>query len=88
MNSKKNDNQPVTGVFIFSKEMKNDGEIVSRGGRPITHIETNKYSGRGKVHSIQTNQEKEKWHKTWWGVILIGLLVTIIGGVILFLITK
>lgn len=88
MNSKQNDNEPVSGVFIFSKEMQNDGEIVSRGGKSITHIVTDKYSGIGKVHSIQTNQEKEKWHQTWWGVILIGLSITIVGGIILFLITK
>ena len=26
---------------------------------------------------------KQSWHQTWWGQLIIGLIVTIIGGIIL-----
>lgn len=27
----------------------------------------------------------DPWHKTWWGQILIGLIIVIIGGVIIYI---
>lgn len=81
-------NDPVTGVFIFSKEIKNDGRIISEGKRPITHIKTEKYSGKGIVQSKQENTAIDKWYQSWWGIVIIGLFITVTGGLILYFITK
>ena len=81
---REDNNDPITGVFIFGKEIQNNGKISSEGTRPITHITTDKYSGEGVIESKQIIHI-EKWHKTWWGNALVGLLVTVIGGFILFL---
>lgn len=81
-------NNPTTGVFIFSKKVENKGSIISEGIRPITHIQTDKYSGSGIVQSKENKLIIEKWYQKWWGQLFIGLIVTIIGGLILWLITK
>lgn len=81
-------NDPVTGVFIFSKEIKNDGQIISEGKRPITHIEAQKYSGKGLVQSKQVKIVIDKRYQGWWGTILMGLFITVVGGLILYFITK
>ncbi len=78
-------NDPITGVFLFGKEVKNDGEIISKGARPITHIQADKYSGKGSVKSIQTKAENEKWFQKWWiKYLLFPLVVLLLGGFIIF----
>ena len=71
-------NDPVTGVFIFSKEMKNDGKIISEGKRPVTHIQTEQYSGKGLVQSKQTVTVKERLYEKWW----VQLIFVVVGGLI------
>lgn len=85
---KTENNDPITGNFIFAKNIINDGKIISEGKRPINHIQTEYYSGKGVVQSKQTNTASNKWHQSWWGIILIGLFITILGGLILYLFTK
>lgn len=88
MGDETHSNDPVTGVFLFSKEVKNDGQIVSEGKKPVTHIETEKYSGKGLIKSKQMGSTIEKWHQTCWGKVAIGLFITVTSGLIVFLITK
>lgn len=78
MNEELDNNDPVTGVFIFSKEMKNDGKIISEGKRPVTRIQTEHYSGKGLVQSKQIVTVKEKWYQKWW----IQLIFVVTGGLI------
>lgn len=85
---KTENNDPVTGNFIFAKNIINDGRIISEGKRPINHIQTENYSGKGLVQSKQTNATSDKWHQKWWGTILIGLFITIVGGFMLYIFTK
>lgn len=81
MNDIKN---PITGIFIFGKEIKNNGKFISEGTRPVIHIQTDKYSGGGVVKSKETKSYSEKWYQKWWGQIVIA----VIGGLILWFITK
>lgn len=78
MNKESDKNDPVTGVFIFSKEMKNDGKIISEGKRPVTHIQTEQYSGKGLIQSKQIFTVNEKWYQKWW----VQLIFIVVGGLI------
>ena len=88
MEKEKNNTDPITGVFIFAKDIKNDGQIISEGKRPITNIQTNNYSGKGTLKSIQTKLTRDKWYQTWWGMIITGLFVMVVGGLILYSLHK
>lgn len=77
------DGMPFGGVFIFSKVIKNDGMIHSEGKQAITQIKSEKYSGKGKVLAESTRALNGKWHQAWWGTIIIGISVTVIGGILL-----
>lgn len=85
---KTENNDPITGNFIFAKNVINDGKIVSEGKRPINHIQSENYSGKGLVQSTQINRTNDKWYQSWWGTILIGLFVTVVGGSLLYVFTK
>jgi len=52
--------------------------------------ETIKFSQVGEDNIIINLSEikKEKWHTSWWGKIIIGLLITVIGGLIIYYFTK
>lgn len=79
MENNKN-NSPNTGIFLFSKKVKNDGEIISKGENPFIHIQTDDYSGNGKMKSTQTRRlVKENWYQKWW----IKFLLTVISGLII-----
>lgn len=39
-----------------------------------------------KKPNINLYKPKENWHQRWWGQLLIGVIITIIGGIILALI--
>lgn len=78
MNEKENNIDPVTGVFIFSKEIKNDGKIISEGKRPITHIQTEQYSGKGLAQSKQIVAEKIKFYQKWW----VQIIFVVVGGLL------
>lgn len=80
------DRIPFGGVFIFSKVIKNDGVIRSEGKQAITQIESEKYSGEGKMLAESLDVSYGKWHQAWWGTIIIGISVTAIGGILLKLI--
>ena len=84
--SKKQEGGKIQGcqVFIFSKDIKNDGKIVSSGDRAKTHIETETYSGTGSVESHSQELQKENWFKKYTTEIIVGLTVTIIGGLVLY----
>ncbi len=85
---KTENNDPVTGNFIFAKNIVNDGRFISKGKRPVNYIQTENYSGKGLVQSKQINIMRDKWHQSSWGVISIGLFVTVVGGLILYFFTK
>lgn len=48
--------------------------------------ETIKFSQVGEDNIIinLSKIKKEKWHTSWWGQIIIGLLITVIGGLIIY----
>lgn len=73
---KNKNNEPITGVFLFANKVKNDGQIISEGNNPITHIETNDYSGTGILQSKQTRVNSVE---KWW----IKFILTIISGLII-----
>jgi hypothetical protein len=70
-------------VVIISEDMKNDGRIVSTGAGAKTHIETKKYRGTGAVESNAKQTVKESWLKKNLTQVVIGIAVTVIGGLIL-----
>ncbi|UPT63916.1 MAG: hypothetical protein M0D54_05060 [Hyphomonadaceae bacterium JAD_PAG50586_4] len=46
-------------------------------------------AGRHGVHvrAPASQPRKAKWFETWWGIALSGVIVTVIGGLILFALT-
>ncbi|OGH19339.1 MAG: hypothetical protein A2868_01610 [Candidatus Levybacteria bacterium RIFCSPHIGHO2_01_FULL_40_15b] len=85
--TKKQEGGKIEGgqVFIFSKDVKNDGQIISTGEGAKTHLETEKYSGRGSVESHQHNGRVTIWYEKWWiKYVLLPLVVLIIGSFIIF----
>ena len=85
---KTENNDPITGNFIFARNIINDGKIISEGKRPLNHIQTENYSGKGLVQSKQANTMSDKWYQSWWGIVVIGLFITVVDGLILYFITK
>lgn len=77
------------GVFIAARKMVNMGKISSKGPGARTEIITEDYKGTGVVKA-ETNEgtkaAKEKWHQTVLGKIIIGVIITVFGGIILALI--
>lgn len=57
---KETKNMPFGGVYIFAKNIKNNGQILSEGENTVTHIETDRYSGRGKISAKSTGFAKKK----------------------------
>ena len=56
---------------IISQEIRDIKPEIIKFSKKGDNITINQYN-------IPANQ-KEKWHKTWWGKIIIGLIITIIG---------
>jgi len=55
------------------------------------NLDAGLYGGRHKDHAIlfiklceSERKPKVRWHESWWGILLIGLLVAVIGGGLLF----
>ncbi|HOD01646.1 MAG TPA: hypothetical protein PKH50_02925 [bacterium] len=71
-------------VFIFSKDIKNDGQIISSGIGAKTHIETETYTGRGSVESHEMTVNEQKWFKKHFREIVVGIVCTVVGGLILY----
>jgi hypothetical protein len=65
---------------IISQEIRDIKPGIIKFSKKGDNITINQYN-------IPTNQ-KEKWYKTWWGTIIIGLIITIIGGLALYYLTK
>lgn len=74
---------PYPGVFIAARKIINNGEISSEGPNYRTELITEDYSGHGKVNSKNTSRSSEKWYQKWWGQILIGVVVLILGTILL-----
>jgi len=71
-------------VFVFSKNIKNNGKIISSGSGAKTHIKTDKYSGVGSVESHARNSKKESWLKKHATQVVVGITVAVIGGLVLY----
>ena len=71
-------------VFVFSREIKNDGKIISTGDNAQTHLETDKYSGTGTVESHSRTKIKRGLVESRLVQIIIGVIVTVSGGLILY----
>lgn len=71
-------------VFIFSKDIKNNGKIISSGTGAKTHLETEKYSGTGSVESHSQAISRNSWTMRNTNQVVVGLIVTIVGGLILY----
>lgn len=85
--TKKHDGGKIEGgqVLIFSKDIRNDGQIISSGEGAKTHLETESYSGTGSVESHQYKNRVTAWYERWWiKYILLPLVVLIIGAFIIF----
>ena len=55
------------------------------------NLDAGLYSGRHKNHAIlylkmceSERKRAARWHESWWGILLIGLAVAVIGGGFLF----
>lgn len=57
--NKRNQDTPFGGVYIFAKNLKNEGQISSEGKTAVTHIETDKYSGKGSVLAKSTEHARK-----------------------------
>ena len=84
--TKKQEGGKIEGgqVFIFSKNIKNDGQIVSSGEGAKTHIETEDYSGGGTVESHSQIYKKKNLLKKYIREIVVGIIIVIIGGLALY----
>lgn len=85
--TKKQEGGKIEGgrVLIFSKDVINDGKIVSSGSGAKIHIETETYSGRGTVESHSSNQlPKYNWVKNHLILIYTGIVGTVIAGLVLY----
>lgn len=74
---------PFGGVYIFAKNIKNEGRILSEGKTAVTHIQTDKYSGKGEVSAKSVRSIKNRNKKLYQNpsimIPLIGLVVAIIS---------
>lgn len=91
-NQKKQNNSKETGqlpgVFIAARKIRNEGEILSEGPEARTEILTEDYKGSGVVKSeITESKSKEKWYQKWWGQIIIGIIIVVIGSIIVKIIS-
>lgn len=75
-----NDENIETGNFIFSKEISNDGSIISSGKNPVNVIRSDKYSGKGNMEERQTKKENLRWYKKWWMLYMFYPLAVFITG--------
>lgn len=71
-------------VFIFGKEIKNDGKIISSGDNAKTHLETERYSGSGIVESHSKTKIKKGPVESGLVQIVIGVIATISSGLVLY----
>lgn len=71
-------------IFIFAKKIKNDGKIMSSGNNAKTHLQTEKYSGTGSVESHGQKSEKEGWLKKYATQVVVGVIIIIVGGLVLY----
>lgn len=74
-----------TGVMIVSEDFKHGGKIVASGEDAKVEVRANKVSGKGTIE-VHNQKSHTGWHLTWWGSITIGIIVTVVGGIILMLI--
>ena len=84
--TKKQEGGKIEGgqVFILSKNIKNDGQIVSYGENAKTHIETEDYSGGGSVESHSRIYKEEHLFRKYVREIIVGITVVIMGGLALY----
>lgn len=74
---------PFAGIFIFAREIKNDGKIESKGETAVTHIKTEKYSGGGTVLTQPTGLARRRFEK-WWGILALGIMASTIVVIVFY----
>lgn len=74
-------NIPFGGVYIFAKNIKNEGQILSKGETAVTHIQTDKYSGKGSVSakSIGRKGNKVPHDSALFIITIIGILIAFVS---------
>jgi hypothetical protein len=78
---KKNQERPFGGVYIYAKNINNNGHISSEGDTAVTHVVTDRYSGKGEVSSRSTGHTKivEKVHHKSSYIPIIGILIAFVS---------
>lgn len=71
-------------IHIEAEDVRNDGNIISENE---TKIRTKKYSGTGNIISGIFKLET-KWYTKPKGVLLLGIIASIIAGLILYFVFK
>jgi len=66
-------------IHIEAEDVRNDGNIISENE---TKIRTKKYSGTGNIISGVLKLET-KWYAKPKGILLLGIIASIIAGIIL-----
>jgi hypothetical protein len=84
-------------IFINAKKINGDGEIIAdggdgeqggKGGEVGINVEENNFTGDISASGGKSNLNSEKWHQEWWGKLIIGITVTVTGGILVYLITN
>ncbi|MEK7071006.1 MAG: hypothetical protein AAB966_04315 [Patescibacteria group bacterium] len=79
-------------VFIAARKIIGDGKILADGGNgsiggkggKVTIIsEDNQFAGQISAEGGKSLVKSNSWYQKWWGQLIIGLAVTVLGGLIL-----
>ena len=76
--------EKIPGTFVAARKIRNEGIISSEGPEARTEVISEDYKGSGIIKSkITQPKTKEKWYQKWWGQLLLGIVITVISGLIL-----
>lgn len=65
------------------ESLTNDGSIISANS---TRIKTKKYSGKGNIISGKVEEVREMWFSKPRGILILGIIASLIAGIILYFI--
>jgi hypothetical protein len=72
-------------IHIEAEDVRNDGNIISENK---TTIHTKKYSGSGNIISGVFKNIQKDWYSKPRGILFLGILASVIAGIILFFFLK
>lgn len=61
------------------------GSIGGKGGRVTIISDDNQFAGKVSAKGGEALTTPVRWYQKWWGQLLIGVVITVLGGIILAL---